>query len=64
MTLAGYLGASRINRSAVIGQILVGVIVGPSVLVLITCTDFVQSLAHLAAIFLLLPMGSSSASQT
>jgi len=32
IALAGYLLASRINQSAVVGEILVGLIVGPSVL--------------------------------
>ena len=57
VALAGYLIASRINQSAVVGEILVGILVGPSVLGLITYTDFVQSLAHLGAIFLLFTIG-------
>lgn len=57
LSLAGYLLASRINQSATIGAILVGVLVGPSVLGLITYTDFVQSLAHLGAIILLFVIG-------
>ncbi len=57
VAIAGYLIASRINQSAVIGEILVGILVGPSVLGLITYTDFVQSLAHLGAIFLLFVIG-------
>lgn len=57
VALAGYLVASRINQSAVVGEILVGVLVGPSVLGLITYTEFVQSLAHLGAIFLLFTIG-------
>ena len=57
LALAGYLVASRINQSATIGAILVGVLVGPSVLGLITYTDFVQSLAHLGAIILLFVIG-------
>jgi len=57
VALAGYLIASRINQSAVIGEILVGILVGPSVLGLITYTEFVQSLAHLGAIFLLFVIG-------
>ncbi len=32
IALAGYLLAARINQSAVIGEILVGLLVGPSVL--------------------------------
>ena len=57
VALAGYLVASRINQSAVVGEILVGILVGPSVLGLITYTDFVSSLAHLGAIFLLFTIG-------
>ncbi|MEN6517725.1 MAG: cation:proton antiporter [Methanospirillum sp.] len=57
VALAGYLVASRINQSAVVGEILVGILVGPSVLGLITYTDFVQALAQLGAIFLLFTIG-------
>lgn len=57
MALGGYLLATRIHQSAVIGEILVGLIVGPSVLGLITYTDFVQSLAALGAIILLFVIG-------
>jgi Kef-type K+ transport system membrane component KefB len=57
VALAGHLIASRINQSAVIGQILVGLLVGPSVLGLITYTDFVSGLAHLGAVFLLFVVG-------
>ncbi|MFA5348324.1 MAG: cation:proton antiporter [Methanoregula sp.] len=57
VALGGYLIASRINQSAVIGLILVGIVVGPSVLGLITYTDFVRSLAHLGAVILLFVIG-------
>lgn len=57
VALGGYLLATRIHQSAVIGEILVGLIVGPSVLGLITYTDFVQSLAALGAIILLFVIG-------
>ncbi len=57
VALAGYLLASRINQSAVIGEILVGLVVGPSVLGLITYTDFVASIAHLGAVVLLFVVG-------
>jgi Kef-type K+ transport system membrane component KefB len=57
VALAGHLLASRIKQSAVIGQILAGLLVGPSVLGLITYTDFVSSLAHLGAVFLLFVVG-------
>ncbi len=57
VALAGYLLASRINQSAVIGEILVGLLIGPSLLGLITYTDFVRSLAHLGAVILLFVIG-------
>ena len=57
VALGGYLVASRINQSAVIGLILVGLLVGPSVLGWITYTDFVRSIAHLGAVILLFVIG-------
>ena len=57
VALGGYLIASRINQSAVIGLILVGIVVGPSVLGWITYTDFVAGLAHLGAVVLLFVIG-------
>jgi Kef-type K+ transport system membrane component KefB len=57
VALGGYLIASRINQSAVIGLILVGIVVGPSVLGWITYTDFVRGLAHLGAVVLLFVIG-------
>ncbi|MEN6394926.1 MAG: cation:proton antiporter [Methanoregula sp.] len=57
VALGGYLIASRINQSAVIGLILVGLLVGPSALGLITYTDFVRALAHLGAVILLFVIG-------
>ncbi len=57
VALAGYLLASRINQSAVIGEILFGLIIGPSLLGLITYTDFVKSVAHLGAVILLFVIG-------
>jgi Kef-type K+ transport system membrane component KefB len=57
VALSGYLIASRINQSAVIGLILVGLLVGPSALGLITYTDFVRGLAHLGAVILLFVIG-------
>ncbi|HTY14928.1 MAG TPA: cation:proton antiporter [Methanoregulaceae archaeon] len=57
VALAGYLVASRINQSAVIGLILVGILVGPSVLGLVTYTDFVSGLASLGAVILLFVIG-------
>jgi Kef-type K+ transport system membrane component KefB len=57
VALAGYLIAYRINQSAVVGIILAGILVGPSVLGLVTYTDFVSSLAHLGAVVLLFTIG-------
>ncbi len=57
VALAGYLLAYRINQSAVVGIILAGIVVGPSLLGLVTYTDFVSSLAHLGAVVLLFTIG-------
>ncbi|MDP2749436.1 MAG: cation:proton antiporter [Nanoarchaeota archaeon] len=57
VALAGYLAASRFNQSAVIGEILVGIIIGPSILGLITYTDFVKSIATMGAVVLLFVIG-------
>jgi len=57
VALAGYLIASNINQSAVVGIILAGIAVGPSWLGFITYTDFVSSLAHLGAVVLLFTVG-------
>jgi Kef-type K+ transport system membrane component KefB len=57
VALAGYLIAYRINQSAVVGIILAGIIVGPSLLGLVTYTDFVATLAHIGAVVLLFTIG-------
>jgi Kef-type K+ transport system membrane component KefB len=57
VALAGYLIAFRINQSAVVGIILAGILVGPSVFGLVTYTDFVSSLANLGAVILLFTIG-------
>ncbi|MFH1408986.1 MAG: cation:proton antiporter [Nanoarchaeota archaeon] len=57
VALAGYLLAARIHQSAVIGEILVGIVIGPSLLGWITYTDFVESIAHLGAVILLFVIG-------
>lgn len=46
VALAGYVLAARIAQPAVVGEILVGLIIGPSVLGWITYTDFVASIVH------------------
>lgn len=57
VALAGYLIAYRINQSAVVGIILAGIVVGPSLLNWVTYTDFVSTLAHLGAVVLLFTIG-------
>ena len=57
VALAGYLIAYRINQSAVVGVILAGILVGPSLLGLVTYTEFVASLGHLGAVVLLFTIG-------
>jgi len=57
VALGGYLIAYRINQSAVVGIILAGIVVGPSLLRLVTYTDFVSTLAHLGAVVLLFTIG-------
>ncbi len=57
VALAGYLIAYRINQSAVVGIILAGIVVGPSLLGWVTYTDFVSTLAHLGAVVLLFTIG-------
>jgi Kef-type K+ transport system membrane component KefB len=55
--LGGYLLASRINQSAVVGIILVGLVIGPSILGLVSYNEFVMGLAHLGAVILLFVIG-------
>jgi Kef-type K+ transport system membrane component KefB len=57
VALAGYIVASRIGQSAVVGEILVGLIVGPSLLGLVFYTDFVRELANFGAVVLLFVIG-------
>jgi Kef-type K+ transport system membrane component KefB len=56
-SLAGYLLAARINQSAVIGIIVLGIIMGPSLLGVIEYSEAVEMLAHLGAIILLFAIG-------
>jgi Kef-type K+ transport system membrane component KefB len=57
VALAGYLITSKINQSAVIGTIILGILIGPSLLGLITYTEFVKGIAELGAIILLFVVG-------
>lgn len=55
--LAGYLLASRINQSAVVGIIIIGIIIGPSIFSIVQYSNAVKMLAHLGAIMLLFAIG-------
>jgi len=55
--LAGYLLSSRINQSAVIGIILIGIVIGPSLLHIVEYSTVIEMLAHLGAIILLFAIG-------
>lgn len=57
VSLAGYLIASKINQSAIVWEIFIGILIGPSLLGLITYTDSVQSFAQLGAVVLLFVVG-------
>ncbi|WP_048152599.1 cation:proton antiporter [Methanolacinia paynteri] len=57
VAVGGYLIASYIHQSAVVGEIILGLIVGPSVLGLITYTDLVSALAQMGAIIILFVIG-------
>ena len=57
VALAGYVLASFISQPAVVGEILVGIVIGPSVLAWIAYTDFVSTLAKLGAVILLFVVG-------
>jgi Kef-type K+ transport system membrane component KefB len=57
VALAGYLIASKINQSAIVWEILLGIAIGPSLLGLITYTESIQSFAQLGAIVLLFVIG-------
>jgi Kef-type K+ transport system membrane component KefB len=57
IALAGYLIASKINQSAIVWEILLGIAIGPSLLGIITYTESVQSFAQIGAIVLLFVVG-------
>jgi len=57
IALAGYLIAAKINQSAIVWEILLGIIIGPSLFGIITYTESIQSLAHIGAIVLLFVVG-------
>ncbi|MDK2010964.1 MULTISPECIES: cation:proton antiporter [unclassified Deinococcus] len=49
--------ASKLGVPAVVGQVLAGILIGPSVLSLVRPDDFLLSLAELGAVFLLFMVG-------
>ncbi len=55
--LGGYLLSSWIRQPGVVGQIILGLIIGPSVLGWVTYTDFVSNVATLGAVILLFVTG-------
>jgi Kef-type K+ transport system membrane component KefB len=57
LAFLGYYMASRLNQSAVVGAILLGIIIGPSFLNVMTYTHFVEGMAHLGAVILLFVVG-------
>ncbi len=57
VALSGYLLAALTNQSAVVWQIIMGIVIGPSALDLITYTGFVSNLAYLGGVILLFVIG-------
>jgi Kef-type K+ transport system membrane component KefB len=55
--LAGYIVSSTITQSRVTVLILIGILIGPSLLSVIKYTDAIKMLAHLGAIILLFSVG-------
>ncbi|MDD9953001.1 MAG: cation:proton antiporter [Candidatus Woesearchaeota archaeon] len=55
--LFGFVLARRFGQSAVIGEIFIGIVIGPSLLGLVAYTESVSILAELGAIFLLFTIG-------
>ncbi|MBN1166480.1 MAG: cation:proton antiporter [Methanospirillaceae archaeon] len=57
VAIGGYLIASWVHQSAVVGEIVLGLVVGPSVLGLITYTDLVEIFAQIGVIIMLFVIG-------
>ena len=57
VALAGYIIAAKINQSAIIWEILIGIAIGPSLLGIITYTDSVRGFAQIGAVVLLFVIG-------
>ena len=57
VALLGHLLSNLVKLPAVVGQIIAGLMIGPSLLGIITYGDFVANVAHLGAIVLLFVVG-------
>ena len=57
VALGGLILALLTKQPPVIAQMLLGIVIGPSVLKLITFTDFVSNLAHVGAVVMLFVIG-------
>ncbi len=57
ITILAYYLSYKISQSALVLQIILGVIIGPSVLHLVSATDFIVSIAQFGAIILLFIIG-------
>ncbi|MBN2367822.1 cation:proton antiporter [Candidatus Woesearchaeota archaeon] len=55
--LIGALIATKTKQSALVGQILIGIVIGPSVLGLVTYNEFVKQISELGIIILLFIVG-------
>lgn len=56
-TVLAYCLSYKLKQSALIAQIVLGIIIGPSVLGIITYSDFLKTIAHFGAIILLFVIG-------
>ena len=57
IALGGYLLSAITKQSAVVWQILLGIMIGPSLFNFITYTGFVENLAYLGGVILLFVIG-------
>ena len=55
--ILGAFLASKTNQSALVGQIILGIIIGPAVLGVVTYNEVVKNLAELGIIFLIFLVG-------
>ncbi|MBI5073416.1 cation:proton antiporter [Candidatus Woesearchaeota archaeon] len=57
ITILAYYLSYKLSQSALVLQIVLGIIIGPSVLHLVSGTDFIESIAQFGAIILLFVIG-------